>query len=110
MQDLETRKKNRIAERERLAHGGVIGIIEGDSQAEGKVEGGTAPIDEFEGLTIAQLQAKAQELGTPVPKEITVKADVLKFVRNLNDFVAAQKKAEAEGGVVNTGNTWQSGQ
>lgn len=100
MKSLEERKKQRKQQRaENLKDSpfqdtGVIQEIDAVSNASGK---------QYADMTIEELKAAAKALGTEVPKEKTVKADILEYVQNLAKF-----KAEQSGGDENKNDGWNA--
>ena len=97
MKSLAERKKQRAESRAEALKGKP-------NQDTGIVQEGEAEPGEFDNLTIEQLRAKATELGTEVPKDKTVKADILEFVKNLAAFKAADSDENQE-----TGGGWKAG-
>lgn len=97
MKSLAERKKQRQESR-------AASLADMPNQDTGIVQDGEVESGEFDNLTIEQLRAAATELGTEVPKDKTVKADILEFVKNLAAFKAADSDENQE-----TGSGWKAG-
>lgn len=91
MKSLIERKKQRVESRAKALEGKP-------NQDTGIVQEGEDEPGEFDNLTIEQLRAKATELGTEVPKDKTVKSDILEFVKNLAAFKAAESNENKDNG------------
>jgi hypothetical protein len=97
MKSLAERRKQRAESR-------AAALADMPNQDTGIVQEGEAEPDKYDTLTIDQLRAAATELGTEVPKEKTVKADILEFVKNLAAFKAAESDEDK-----NKGGGWKAG-
>jgi hypothetical protein len=101
MKSLAERKKQRKESR-------AEALADMPNQDTGIVQDGEVEPDKYDGMTVEQLRAAATELGTEVPKDKTVKADILEFVKNLAAFKATAD-AENDESEKNTGASWKAG-
>lgn len=105
MKSLAERKKFRAAQRaEQLETAGVPNQDTG-------IDLGTEEPADYSEMTIPQLHEAAKGMGAEVPKEKTLKADILEFVENLAQF-KAQESAEQKAAAENNGGStaWKAGQ
>lgn len=103
MKSLDERKKQRAEQRaENLKDSPFrdTGII---------VEGDGSDQSEFDGMTVDELKkASVDRFETEVPKDKTLKADILEFVKNLAAY-KAQDGGEDSGKGGGTSTAWKSG-
>lgn len=99
MKSLAERKKQRAEQRaESLKESGAV------NQDTGVVLDDVSTGD-FDSMTIEQLKDAAKAMGTEVPKDKTLKEDILTFVKNLAAFQEQEKADAAE----TAGSGWKSG-